>query len=367
MNNRCMITLGILLAVPHSSAVAQAQTLDGQEGTTSAEDISIERHAARRAGPTWRFELANDVIFDSDNQFSNGWRLSKHSAAAESLDSLEGVWKFGRWFATKLLPERDGLNYRNTFTVGQNMATPEDLENPDIILDDTPYSGFLAAEGSWVAFDDKRFTGFGIAAGLVGKWSLAEHTQKAVHKLIDATDPEGWDHQLDHEPVLNFYFMKKYKLWNTPGFDGAINLDVSAGNYHTGLDLRLEMQIGRKPIGFSYLPDAIGRNMTYDASLGRADGRAEIYGTIAARVWAWALFMPMEGNYLVSGNEWTDNNTIEPEHVIGQAIVGFHIVKPRWGLHLSWTFSTDNVDPDTVAAGKVENDYGMIAFDYRFD
>ena len=74
----------------------------------------------------------------------------------------------------------------------------------------------------------------------------------------------------------------------------------------------------------------------------------------------------MEGNYLVSGNEWTDNNTVDPENVVGQAIVGFHIVKPRWGLHFSWIFATDNFDPDTIAGGEVENDFGMITFDYRF-
>jgi hypothetical protein len=358
-------TLCILLIALYGSVAAQAQTTGGNGSSAAAESSAFEHHAARRAGPTWRFDFANDVIFDSDNQFTNGWRLGKHSAAADDLDSLEDVWKFGQWFAKKLLPESDGLKYRNAFTAGQNMATPEELENPDIILDDTPYSGLLAVEGSWIAFDDKRFTGIGVTAGLVGKWSLAEYTQKAVHSLIDATDPEGWDHQLDHEPILNFYFMKKYKLWNTPAFDGAFNLDVSVGNYHTGLDVGLEMQIGRKPVGFTYLPDPIGRNMTYDASLGREDGRMEIYGTIQARAWAWAVFMPMEGNILVSGNEWTDHNTIDPEHVIGQAIIGFHVVKPRWGLHFSWTFSTDNVDEDTVSHD-VENEFGMITFEYRF-
>lgn len=352
------------------SVLATALTMTPPLQTAMADDhldaAGDNNHAARRAGETWRFEFANDVIFDSDNQFSNGWRLTKHSAAAQDLDDLEGVWQFGRWFADRVLPQGGGMHYRNAFTIAQNMGTPDELENPDIILDDVPYSGLLAAEGSWIAFDDERFTGFAVTAGLVGEYSLAQWVQEIVHDLIDSTYPEGWEHQLDHEPVLNFHFMKKYKLWNTPNFDGAFNFDVSAGNYHTGVDLGLEMQIGRKPVGFTYLPDAVGRNMTYDATLGRADGRAEIYGTVAARVWAWALFMPLEGNYLVSDNEWTDNNTIDPENVIGQAIVGFHIVKPRWGLHFSWTFATDNVDEDTVADGTVENNYGMITFDYRF-
>jgi hypothetical protein len=355
----------VLLALLFNFTSVYAQTRGDTDTSIDQMNAAKDHGTESRARPTWRFEFANDVIFDSDNQFTNGWRLTKHSAASHNLESLEGVPKFGHWFAKRLLPASGDLNYRNALTIGQNMATPDDLDDSDIILDDVPYSGFLAAEGSWIAFDDKRFTGFGITAGLVGKWSLAEYFQVAVHKLIDATDPQGWDHQLDHEPVLNFHYMKKYKLWNTPNFDGAFSMDVSAGNYHTGLDVGLEMQIGRKPVGFTYIPDGIGRNMTYDATLGREDGRTEIYGTIAARMWAWAVFMPLEGNVLVSNNEWTDNNTIEPENVIGQAIIGFHLVKPRWGLHLNWTFATDNVDEDSVPQS-VENNFGMITFEYRF-
>ncbi len=348
--------------------ISLALVLVGTSSTLFAESPAEtgKNHADRRAGETWRYEFANDIVSDADNQFTGGWRVSKHSAAVEDLADLEGVTNFGGRFAGKLLPQKAGMNYRNAFSIGQNIGTPEDLDNPDIILDDVPYQGLLAAEGSWIAFDDNRFTGYAITIGLVGRFSGAEWVQTTIHDLIDSDEPMGWEHQLDHEPVFNVHFMKKYKLWNRPSFDGAFNFDVSAGNYHTGVNLGLEMQIGRKPYGFTYVPDPVGKNMTYDATKGREDGRAEIYGTVAVRLWAWALMMPLEGNYLVSGNEWTDNNVIDPEHVVGQGIVGFHFVKPRWGLHFSWTFATDNVDSDTVMDGNVGNDFGMITFEYRF-
>jgi hypothetical protein len=125
------------------------------------------------------------------------------------------------------------------------------------------------------------------------------------------------------------------------------------------------MQIGRKPGGFSFAPDAIGRGMQYDASLGREDGKAAFYGTLTARVWAWALFMPLEGNTFRDGNEWTEDNTLDPEHVVPQELVGFHYVKPRWGLHMNFVIQGDNVDRGTIA-DDIENDFGMISFDYRF-
>ena len=93
----------------------------------------FEQVSERRDKPMWRFESANDVFFDSDNQFTNGWNIQKHSALAESVEQLHGVPGFGRTVARWALPEREGLRYRNAFVVGQNMSTSEDIENENII------------------------------------------------------------------------------------------------------------------------------------------------------------------------------------------------------------------------------------------
>lgn len=238
----------------------------------------------------------------------------------------------------------------------QAAATPNDLEDPDIILDDSPYFGMLVAQSSWIAFNDTRFTGFALTIGVTGEYSFAEEVQKGVHSRIDATEPQGWEHQLGNEPIINFHYMKKRKLRNKPSFDGALNVDVSVGNFITGVDAGIEMRFGRKPGGFAYTYDPIGRNLAYDATLPRQDDRTEFYGTLEIRAWAWAVFMPLEGNTFVNDNEWTDNNTLEPEKLIGQAIFGIHYVRPKWGVHGTWTLATDNVDEDSLAPGiSVEN------------
>jgi hypothetical protein len=321
-----------------------------------------------REQPTWRWEMGNDALFDSDNQFTNGFTIQKHSTVSSNMDDLAGVRTFGKRLAGRLLPQDSDLVYRKGIVVGQNMATPDELENPNIILDDTPYFGMLAAQGSWIAFNDTRLTGLALTLGIVGEYSFADAVQEGVHSLIDATEPLGWEHQLDTEPVVNFHYMKKRKLWNKPSFDGAFNVDVAVGNFLTGIDAGMEMRFGRKPGGFSYVPDPIGRGMAFDATLPRKDNQADIYGTLTVRAWAWAVFMPLEGNTFVDDNEWTENNTIEPENVIGQAIVGFHYVKPKWGLHATWTFATDNVDEDSLRPGiEVENSFGTLMFEWRFD
>jgi hypothetical protein len=328
---------------------------------------SDKQELPKRERPTWRFEFANDALSDSDNQFTNGLTIQKHSMVSADLNELQGVRAFGKGLARRLLPQDSDLVYRKAMIIGQKFFTPNDLENPNIILDDTPYIGMLAAESSWIAFNDTRFTGFAATIGVAGEYSFAEEVQKGIHSLIDATEPQGWDHQLDNELIINFHYMKKRKLWNKPTFDGAFNFDLSVGNFLTGIDAGIEMRFGRKPGGFSYVPDPIGRRMAYDATLPRQDGQTELYGTLAVRAWAWAVFMPLEGNTFVSGNEWTDNNTIEPKNLVGQAIVGIHYVRLMWGVHAIWTFATENVDEDSLAPGiDVENNFGTIMFERRF-
>ena len=181
-------------------------------------------------------------------------------------------------------------------------------------------------------------------AGITGKYSLAEQVQKVVHSVIGSKEPQGWDNQLDAEPVLNLYFSKKRKIWNTSKFDGAASVDLAAGNFVTSISAGLETRIGLKPDGFAYIYDPMGLSLPYDASLPQSSRRSEFYVSLVARARAWALFMPLDGNILVSGNEWTDNNTIDPERYVGQGIVGIHYVRPSWGAHINWTFNTDTVD-----------------------
>ena len=89
---------------------------------------------------TWRFEIANDLFFDSDNAFTNGLSVQKHSAVVEDTNDLPN----GGALASRLLPDRDGLFYRKGWAIGQNMLSPDDLLEPNIILDDVPYIGMLA-------------------------------------------------------------------------------------------------------------------------------------------------------------------------------------------------------------------------------
>jgi len=62
---------------------------------------------------TWRVVWDNDVVLNSDNQYSNGWSLQLHGHPAESWDEAKGTPAFGKAMARWFLPDdREGLYFR---------------------------------------------------------------------------------------------------------------------------------------------------------------------------------------------------------------------------------------------------------------
>jgi hypothetical protein len=330
----------------------------------SAGAIAQEQDADQSS--TWRIEFANDAFFDSDNQFTNGFTLQKHGPAASSLDATNGTAAFGKWLGRVFLPDSEGLHYREAWSFGQNMQTPDQIELPTLILDDVPYMGLLAWSSSYVAFDDQRMTGVGWLVGLVGPDSYAEDVQKAVHKMSSAEDPQGWDHQLDNEPVLGLYYTKKRKLWRKRSFDGAVAFNAGLSNFMSYGELALEMRFGRMPKGFVYVPDPIGRGLHYNATIPIDDGTA-IYGSIILRATGFLVRLPIEGNNFTDNNPWTELNTIEPKDFNSQVIVGLNFERPKWAFRFVVWFASDSVNPDSLLANEdPDNKGGTITIEWRF-
>jgi hypothetical protein len=176
-----------------------------------------ERHL--REAAKYRFEFDNDVLFDSDNLFSNGWSFQIHTPVADSWSTLEGpiesVKKIGAWLPSLTA---EGHKYRVSFSIGQIIQTPEDIENPDLITDDVPYAGLLTIKGSWIAYNDTDFRGFEFVFGFLGRPSMAEQAQNFIHSnLSSANIAEGWNNQLKSEAVFNFNYMRKVKFYQVGG------------------------------------------------------------------------------------------------------------------------------------------------------
>jgi hypothetical protein len=95
---------------------------------------------------------------------------------------------------------------------GQQMYTPDDIDNPKLITSDRPYAGWLFGG---VEFSmEQRISAHRISLdlGIVGPESKAEETQSWVHKLLRQDEPQGWDHQLRTEfgVILGYSYTRRF-------------------------------------------------------------------------------------------------------------------------------------------------------------
>ncbi|MFU8878035.1 MAG: lipid A deacylase LpxR family protein, partial [Wenzhouxiangellaceae bacterium] len=319
------------------------------------------------AAGSWSVNWANDEFFGSDNQFTNGFSLQRHGSVGSDWNEAESTVAFGRSLARRLLPQRGDLHYRESWSFGQNMQTPDNISTPDIILDDAPFVGMLGWTNTHIAFNDRRLTGFQTMIGLVGPLTQADELQREAHRLTGASNPRGWRNQLDNEPLLNLYAVYKVKIASGGWQDLAIGVDGALGNFFTHAQASLEWRIGKsRPLGFAPAVEPIGRAITYDARL-RDAGRTYFYGTIALQGTALGFAMPREGNLLRNGNEWTDNNVLSPRRFLRRVMLGLHFERDRWAIHAQAFLPSDSFRDDQAAdITDPKNNFGIITLEWGF-
>lgn len=314
-------------------------------------------------GVTWRVEYDNDVFFNSDDKFTSGLSIQRHS---NTSPDWEGV-RMPRWtkFGARLPGLRSpGLSRRIGFAIGQNIQTPEDITTEEFQPDDVPYAGTLGAELNWIAFNDDRFIGYGLVVGVVGNLSGAEQVQTLVHDVIRADEPKGWDHQLPNEFAFNFFGMSKRKLarvgdradWSADvSFDADFGIGTAMMFAEAGIEARWGLNM---PAGFTFLPDPIGRSIAYDAAAGRpVVDKTSVYFSLAARrVW-------MPHFIFLDGSLWRDTHSVNKNDSLEQVIFGFHVERAQWAVRLSFWKGSDIVD--STLAENPSNDFGTIAVEWQ--
>jgi len=155
-------------------------------------------------------QIENDLFFGSDKDFTNGLRLSYVARPGKSAfgDGLNRQLR-------KLMPLAKNANKSDLYyslSLGQNIYTPADISQFDIITDDRPYAGWLYLEFGVTAEDARTFEVMKLDVGIVGPASQAGAIQRWWHRdIIDAPRPNGWEHQLPNEPGVNLYYTRGYK------------------------------------------------------------------------------------------------------------------------------------------------------------
>ena len=187
----------------------------------------------------------NDTFAGTDQFYTDGVSLSVAHTGPSWMDPVANWLPWGKGRRTV------GYN------MAQGMYTPADttLAIPD--PNDRPYAGILSFGLTLHVERSNSYHGLKFITGVVGPWSLAEETQRAVHDLVGSGNPQGWDYQLENEPILNLAYEYRHKFRLAGRRDGwAVEaLPTAAAGWATS---SLQGQFGGQ-LRFGYnMPDDFG-------------------------------------------------------------------------------------------------------------
>lgn len=306
------------------------------------------------AEPGWSLSVRweNDTFGGTDRFYTDGISLA--------LFRIEPGW-FRSW------SDRHGRaadQVSVSFEAGQIMVTPADTRRavPDPM--DRPYAGLLYGAVSFHFQEGRAYHGLKLISGVVGPWSLAEDTQKWVHKRIGSGIPQGWGSQLHNEPILNLVYehRRKYRLWTGPG-EGALELlpmaNLMLGNVLTQGQLGAQVRLGWR------IPDDFGttlmRGMVHLPPAPRRSSNGKRTGG-----WGAYLFGGISGNLVarnitLDGNTWKDSPSVDKEWWVPAAEVGAVWESSRCQLAFAYVFWGREFESQQDFS-----EFGALTFRWRF-
>jgi len=284
----------------------------------------------------------NDATAGSDKHYTQGARISYLSADDEVPGWISRTSEFIPALGYEIGAQKYGV------AISQEIYTPEDLRNPNLIPNDRPYAGWLYGTAT-IQRRGTTLSGFPVMEhirldlGVIGPESLAEETQKSWHGV----QPEGWSHQLKTEPGLNVRYDRSYLFRaRSEGSHWAGDMipmfDTSLGNVLTYFQLGSNFRFGYN------LPNefAVTRN---EGSAFGAYFFTRVQGRLVLR------------NIFLDGNSFRESHSVDKRFLVGDLRAGITLVFKRLELSAAHT-----VVSEEFAGQHGLDSYGTATFTVKF-
>jgi hypothetical protein len=313
-------------------------------------------HAAEGAQDNWvTVTVENDCFVGKDDGYTNGFGVSWAHAGFTQFapDNLPG-WL--HWVSEDLyISTVPGKERAVSYSVGQLIQTPSDLNTPRLIKNDAPYVGLLVWFGNLYAFDERVADRLSLGLGMVGPLSGAEQTQKWAHQVFVGEEPQGWDHQVGNEPVFQVSAERLLRLIDSP-VTTATDMDViGSGNAAIGtLESYLALGMGVR----------LGRDLDRTFPAAGFLPERQVNPLAGAVAGGWYLFLNVQGRFVANditldGNTFQESHSVPLEHWQAAASTGVAFGVERWAFLLSALVATDRFkgQSDTTRFGSLSVTY----------
>jgi lipid A 3-O-deacylase len=264
------------------------------------------------------FGLENDFFAGTDRYYTNGIKLT--------------------WTSPFLSRNAVSVSF------GQSIYTPYDIEREDLIEDDRPYAGITYFTLALHKKRDHTIDTLEFLLGIVGPSSLAAQIQRFVHSLYRGIQPQGWQHQLKDEIVMDIVFDKKWRVfrsgqakriaWDLIGHAGG-SLGTMMTAAATGWQLRFGSNLPRD-FGTCLLRPGGESGTLFVEQFNQGAGKKQwgIYGYI------YFVGHAVFRNIFLDGNTFAKSHRVDKYSFIGDAVLGFVISKNRLKFSYSYDFRT---------------------------
>lgn len=313
--------------------------------------------------------LENDLFgFDNhDRYYTHGTKISWVSRdLTEYRDMVRGPAWLLRLMERLPFVNNAGDVRTVSFSLGQNIYTPENKQRTDLIPDDRPYAGITYLGFGFHSRNRNRMDTLELDLGIVGRHSYAEDCQKEIHKWTDSPEPMGWAHQLDDEPVLNVYYERRWRTLQAGnadglGFDFIPHAGVAAGNVYTGANVGGQVRFGW------HVPSDFGTYLIRPGSGGNAPvDDADPRFSRSSRRFGVHLFFAVDGNAVarnifLDGNTFRDSHSVDKKPFVADIIGGVGIIIHRFKITYSYVHRTKEFDTQREA-----QNFGAVSVSFTF-
>lgn len=306
---------------------------------------------------SWTATLENDFFTGADNNYTNGFGIGWVSGAVNpEEDSFLGRWT--RFWSFLPHVGEDGYTTYASWSLAQEMNSPDDIKDPNPPLDDQPYSGILYVDSTLYARRGDWTHGWQLKLGVVGPASQADNVQRDFHKLIGDDKPRGWDTQLPDEPVVNLTYTVAHlaaagRAGESAEWRAVPVATVGVGNYFTGAGLGVYGEVGWN------LVDALGVT-----ALRSGLNAASMVGVKPVDRWSVSFFGGIGGygvaHYMpLDGTMFRNSRSVDSKPFIGMGSFGICLRKGTFTLSFSHTLFTDTFDTEREGM-----DFGTLSFSW---
>ncbi|MBN4055126.1 lipid A deacylase LpxR family protein [bacterium AH-315-K03] len=297
----------------------------------------------------------NDIIAGDDGGYTNGISYTWGKGSFEKFEDHTPDWinwlSEDLWIATAA-NKRRGISY----TIAQTMYTPTNIEIETPIANERPYAGILLWQTNLHAFDEKVSDRWSLALGVLGEASLAEQSQKFVHKVTGSEEPKGWDNQLNNEAVLRFQVSRLWRLIN--GDIGTIDYDVIGNTLASAGNLRSDLGLG---VGFR-----LGVNLAQSFPMATTLPGRDINPLAAGKQNDWHVFINFYGRHVfnditLDGDTDRDVIGVELEKNQSVAVFGVAFNWENWGFIVSTARGNKQFEEQVD-----DTEFGSMSVTYKY-